>query len=79
MKIRKEFFVEGKWAQGYPNYLWVVDKDGNSILKAYFGESLGEIAKRIRNEIGWNWKFAKRYYSRKWKIHVLIFEKEEAG
>jgi len=79
MKIRKEFFVEGRWVHGYPDYAWVYDKDGKRILLADFGQSLGVIAKRIRNKIGWSWRFVKRYYSRRWEMNVLVFEREGAG
>jgi len=75
-KETRRFFVEGAWLHGYPDYGWVYDEQGNQVLLADFGQSLGVISRRIRLKIGLSWRLVKRYYSRKDEMNVLVFERE---
>jgi len=76
-----EVFVEGMYTFGKPDYGGCYRCDtGERIYIADYGVPLYEIAKRIENKMrseGKTWRFIRKYYDRKHRCMVLVFEKED--
>jgi hypothetical protein len=72
----KKFYVEGRWVYGYPDYGAVYDENGKEFLLADCGQPLSLIIKRIRNKLGFNWEFDRKYFSRKDGMIVLVFRRK---